>query len=71
MTPLPMPRSARLKAHAEKFCARLNDGLAAVAFVLAIAVFISGTYRTIELLQMEAQDHPPLADFSGLPTAPE
>ena len=37
-----------LKQRAERFCARLNDGLTAVAVVLAMLVFIVGTYRTLE-----------------------
>ena len=63
--------STKLKARAEKFCAKLNDGLAAVAFVLAVAVFISGTYRTVELLEATALDRPPLVDLSGMTQAPE
>jgi hypothetical protein len=39
-----------LKARAERFCARLNDGLTAVAFVLAMLVFVVGAYRTLESL---------------------
>jgi hypothetical protein len=64
------PRSASFKARAEKFCAKLNDGLAAVAFVLAVLVFVSGTYRTIEMLQMTAEDGAAVADVSGLQETP-
>jgi hypothetical protein len=73
MTPFStQQRSTKLKARAEKFCAKLNDGLAAVAFVLAVAVFISGTYRTVELLAATAQDRPPgLTDLSGFGQAPQ
>ena len=63
--------SSKLKARAEKFCAKLNDGLAAVAFVLAVAVFVSGTYRTVELLEATAQDRPPLVDLSDMAQAPQ
>jgi len=43
---------------AERFCARLNDGLTAVAVVLAMLVFIVGTYRTLENVEtaIEASD---------------
>ncbi len=43
---------------AEQFCARLNDGLTAVAVVLAMLVFIVGTYRTLENVEtaIEASD---------------
>ena len=68
MTPL-TPRS-QLKTRIESFCAKLNDGLAAVAFVLAMAVFMAGTYRTIELLELTAQNGQPI-DFSGLQQVPE
>jgi hypothetical protein len=65
------PQSTRLKTRAEAFCAKLNDGLAAVAFVLAVAVFMAGTYRTIELLELTAQDGAGIADFSALQQPPE
>ena len=61
-----MLRSTKLKTRAEAFCAKLNDGLAAVAFVLAMAVFVTGTYRTLEMLELAAQDGLPVADFGGL-----
>lgn len=51
-----MPRSRSLKARAEAFCAKLNDGLAAVAIVLAMLVSVVGTYRTLELLESAAQN---------------
>jgi hypothetical protein len=41
-------RKLTFKHKAERFCARLNDGLTAVAVVLAMLVFIVGTYRTLE-----------------------
>ena len=44
-------RYIQLKARAEQFCAKLNDGLMAVALVLAMTVLMVGTYRTIELLE--------------------
>lgn len=46
------------KHRAERFCARLNDGLTAVAVVLAMLVFIVGTYRTLENVEtaIEASD---------------
>ena len=46
------------KHRAERFCARLNDGLTAVAVVLAMLVFIVGTYRTLENVEtaIEAND---------------
>ncbi len=37
-----------LRHRAERFCTRLNDGLTAVAVVLAMLVFVVGTYRTLE-----------------------
>ena len=37
-----------LRHRAERFCAKLNDGLTAVAIVLAMMVFVVGTYRTLE-----------------------
>jgi len=43
------------RARAERFCSRLNEGLTAVAVVLAMLVFIVGTYRTLETLQLSAQ----------------
>jgi len=43
------------KARAEAFCAKLNDGLAAVAVVLAITVGIAGTYRTVALFEDAVQ----------------
>jgi hypothetical protein len=46
---------ASFRAKAERFCSRLNDGLTAVAFVLAMLVFIVGTYRTLETLELSAQ----------------
>jgi hypothetical protein len=65
------PRSIKLKTRAEKFCAKLNDGLTAVAFVLAMAVFMAGTYRTIELLELTAQNGVPIDGFSGVTQAPQ
>ncbi len=49
-------RSISFKARAEAFCAKLNDGLAAVAFVLAMIVSVVGGYRTIELIEDSAQN---------------
>jgi hypothetical protein len=43
------------RARAERFCSRLNEGLTAVAVVLAMLVFIVGTYRTLETLQLSAE----------------
>jgi hypothetical protein len=43
------------KARAEAFCAKLNNGLAAVAIVLAITVGIAGTYRTVALFEDAVQ----------------
>ena len=43
------------KARAEAVCAKLNDGLAAVAIVLAITVGIAGTYRTVALFEDAVQ----------------
>jgi hypothetical protein len=51
-----MQRSKSLKSRAEAFCAKLNDGLVAVAIVLAMLVSVVGSYRTIELLEAAAQD---------------
>jgi hypothetical protein len=44
-----------LKRRAERFCARLNDGLTAVAVVLAMLVFMVGTYRTLENVETAIQ----------------
>jgi hypothetical protein len=44
-----------LKRKAERFCARLNDGLTAVAVVLAMLVFMVGTYRTLETVETAIQ----------------
>lgn len=41
-----------MRQRAERFCARLNDGLTAVAIVLAMMVFVVGTYRTLENVEM-------------------
>jgi hypothetical protein len=41
-------KKVTLRYRAERFCARLNDGLTAVAIVLAMMVFMVGTYRTLE-----------------------
>jgi hypothetical protein len=41
-----MPRIAVIAARADALCARLNDGLAAVAIVLAILTVALGTVRT-------------------------
>lgn len=49
-------RYIQLKARAEAFCAKLNDGLIAVALVLAMTVLMVGTYRTVELLETMPQD---------------
>jgi len=43
------------RARAERFCSRLNEGLTAVAVVLAMLVFIVGTYRTLETLELSVQ----------------
>jgi hypothetical protein len=43
------------KARAERLCSRLNEGLTAVAIVLAMLVFVVGTYRTLETLELSAQ----------------
>ncbi|HUK59684.1 MAG TPA: hypothetical protein VLV50_10680 [Stellaceae bacterium] len=62
-------KKATLRYRAERFCARLNDGLTAVAIVLAMMVFMVGTYRTLENVETaiatsdsgwnEAPDAPP------------
>ena len=57
-----MPRSKSLKARAEAFCVKLNDGLTAVAFVLAMLVSVVGSYRTIELIEVNAQNRIAMAD---------
>ena len=57
-----MPRSRSFKARAEVFCAKLNDGLTAVAFVLAMLVSVVGSYRTIELIEVNAQNRLAMAD---------
>jgi len=51
-------RYIQLKARAEAVCAKLNDGLTAVALVLAMMVLMVGTYRTVELLETMPQDGP-------------
>ena len=51
-----MQRSKPFKARAEAFCAKLNDGLTAVAIVLAMLVSVVGSYRTIELLESAAEN---------------
>ena len=72
MTHNSMPSHRPLKARAEAFCAKLNDGLAAVALVLAIIVFVSGTYRTIELLELNVENGLALPDAAGgQTTAPQ
>jgi hypothetical protein len=65
------PRITKLKTRAEKFCDKLNDGLAAVAFVLAMAVFMAGTYRTIAQFDVSAQDGAPAGDLLAVQPAPE
>ena len=65
------PGLTKLAARAEKLCDRLNDGLAAVAFVLAMAVFMAGTYRTIEMVEVAAQDGSPAVDLLALQPALE
>ncbi len=50
---------------AERFCARLNDGLTAVAIVLAMMVFVVGTYRTLENVEFAMA-----SDDSAWSTAP-
>ena len=57
-----MPRSKSFKARAEAFCAKLNDGLAAVAVVLAMLVSVVGSYRTIELIEVSTQNRLAMAD---------
>jgi hypothetical protein len=60
-------RFSIIKSRADAFCAKLNDGLAAVAVVLAMVVVMVGTYRTVELVQLTAQD-----DFAaGAPLDPQ
>jgi hypothetical protein len=49
-------RAIVFKARVEAFCAKLNAGLAAVAFVLAVVVSMVGSYRTIELMEINAQN---------------
>ncbi|HXQ52637.1 MAG TPA: hypothetical protein VN802_16190 [Stellaceae bacterium] len=44
-----------IKSRADAFCAKLNDGLAAVALVLAMVVLMVGTYRTVEMLELTDQ----------------
>jgi hypothetical protein len=53
------------KTRADAFCAKLNNGLAAVALVLAMVVFMVGSYRTVELLELSAQDDLAAGDQSG------
>jgi len=50
-------RFSLFKSRADAFCAKLNDGLTAVALVLAMAVFMVGTYRTLELLESTDLDN--------------
>jgi hypothetical protein len=52
-------RHVQLKARAERFCAKLNDGLVAVALVLAMTVLMVGTFRTVELLETLPPDAVP------------
>jgi hypothetical protein len=66
-----MPRLTKLQARAETVCDRLNDGLASVAFVLAIAVFMAGTCRIIELFEITAQDGASMADVLPLQPFPD
>ena len=44
----------RFRGRAEAFFAKLNDGLAAVAVVLAMLVVIVGTYRAVEVAEDSA-----------------
>lgn len=43
-------RQEDLAERFERFCGRLNDGLIAVAIVLAALVFLAAGYRTAETL---------------------
>ncbi len=63
-----MPRSKSFKARAEAFCAKLNDGLTAVAVVLAMLVSVVGSYRTIELIEVNAQNRIAAGDQLQTPT---
>lgn len=58
-------RNIRFKARAEAFCAKLNDGLLAVALVLAMTVLMVGTYRTVELLETMPPEG--MAQWGGVP----
>lgn len=42
------------KTRVESLCTKLNDGLMAVALVLAMTVLMVGTYRTVQLLETMA-----------------
>jgi len=44
-----MQKIAIIVARADNFCARLNDGLAAVALVLAILTGAMSTVRSVEM----------------------
>jgi hypothetical protein len=58
------------KARAEAFCAKLNNGLAAVAIVLAITVGIAGTYRTVALFEDAVQQGQSVMTQAGQPPLP-
>jgi hypothetical protein len=61
------PRSSS-KAYLIAICDRLNDGLTAVAVVLAALVMIVGTYRTAEqAADMMQAERPPAAGDAATP----
>jgi ABC-type nickel/cobalt efflux system permease component RcnA len=58
------PHRPSAKAYLVAICDRLNDGLTAVAVVLAALVMIVGTYRTAEEAadMMQAESAPAAGD---------
>lgn len=46
-----MQRIAVIAARADAFCARLNEGLSAVAIALAVLTLVAWTVRTPEVVQ--------------------
>jgi hypothetical protein len=42
--------------HADQFCARLNDGLAAVALVLAVVVALTAAFHLAETTKLPDPD---------------
>jgi hypothetical protein len=55
--------------HLDRFCARMNDGLAAIAVVLALVVVATAVVRVPELLAQRLDQH--VGDQEAILTMPE